>query len=248
MALSDSRRRRRRSAMLGRPNPRTMNHPAKSPTRIQRKVRSSITPLPRSTARRSGDVTHLQSKRCAGRNGVAAAASVGWRKGGYRMGNGARHMLVATGGTNGTKPAVILANQCGGYLSQQQRRARRIETTATASLGGRALPTWVSSRQHSVSVTQQILALANLLPAPARRSRGWEKYGPRGEAEVSGRKRRASEMQRCGYSGHGTIPACRGEPASQPDKPVAARASARRRFGLPLQLFKGLALHFPDVN
>ena len=35
---------------------------------------------------------------------------LGWRNGGYRMGNGARHGLGATGETNGTKAAVILAN------------------------------------------------------------------------------------------------------------------------------------------
>jgi hypothetical protein len=114
----------------------------------------------------------VQSKLCAGDTWWAAAASVGLEEPGYRMGNGTRHGLGATGETNGTKAAVTLANPTRATI-EQQRRARRIETTSTASLGGRALTTsGLSFRRHPVSVTQQILALANLLPAPARGCRG----------------------------------------------------------------------------
>ena len=122
--------------MLGRPNPRTMNNPAKSPARIQRKVRSSIKSPSAKHCQEIRRCTYVQSKLCAGDTWWAAAASVGLEERGYRMGNGARHGLGATGATNGTKAAVILANPIRATY-RQQRRARRIETTSTASLGGR---------------------------------------------------------------------------------------------------------------
>jgi hypothetical protein len=39
------------------------------------------------------------------------------------MGNGARHVLVATGETNGTKAAVILANQAATYRNNNAEPA-----------------------------------------------------------------------------------------------------------------------------
>lgn len=48
-----------------------------------------------------------------GETGWPPLLRLGWRKSGNRRGNGARDVLVATGETNGTKAAVILANQCG---------------------------------------------------------------------------------------------------------------------------------------
>ena len=97
---------------------------------------------------------------------MAAVFKLSRRNGGYRMGT-APDTRLSEPEMNNTKAALILANPMPGRYrrNDDERRARRIETTSTASLGEYLR---ASFRKHPVSVTQQILALANLVPAPTR--------------------------------------------------------------------------------
>ena len=113
-----------------------------------------------------------------GETGWPPLLRLGWRKSGYRMGNGARNVLCSDRRDERQTAAVLLANQAATYRNNNAEppTSRRQQQRAWADALYRRR---MSSRKHSVSVTQQILALANLLPAPSRRCLCWRREGIR---------------------------------------------------------------------